>query len=1342
MAFADLTANLRLNMANFTRAMNSARRQVQGFSSQLAAVTKNGSADKLIEGYTKLNDRLHKVGLGARDVARIVAGMTISQTFYGITRSIREATSALWDFNENLDYANVTYGALFGDSNLASDFIDTVKQFSVDTIFEYSDIEGMARKLSAYGIEYKNLMYIIEGLTNIGTISGDTAALERLAVAIGQINAKGTLKAEEMRQLANAYTPIYDILRDKLGLTEEELGRVGDLGISSAEAINAIIEYANETFGATADAAVLTIRGLNNKIVDSLKVMGADIMSPVTTFYKSLANYIANSLGEIYEIYQTSGLGGVFEHLIPSEEWQNRIRSLLATLQNSIYTLAALIKTVWPYLKQFLGGIIDAFTVFLGVLNAALSGFVGFMYTISNNTNALSILTSALVAAAGGWLLFKIHAMGAAAISVLKVIIVDVAKAVLFLTTVLTKHPIIAGLTILGAVLLGVASNAKNTNSAISNLINSFNSFSIGSKTADDVLQVEDAMNSGTDAAGEFWDEMEEGAKDTEGAIDGAGDAAKKASKSLLSFDEVFRLNDDNEAGSGLGDGTLDGIGDLSDALSGLGSALVPEIPDLGSFANDFVSTLYNSVWDSIKTIASGGATGALIGGLVGFTIGGLVTKTMAGALTGAKWGAKIGTVAGAAFAGFWTDTYKEMEKSLIKIAVGGAGGTLAGGLIGMIIGAFATKTLDGALTGAKYGAAIGGLAGAGIGAFWAGATEELSNAIEGLMIGGATGALVGGLVGLLFGAFSTKTLKGALTGAKLGAGIGTLVGSGLGAVFGSFETELQKKISAIVWGGAEGALVGGLAGMILGAFATKSFQGAMAGAKFGAAIGGMLGGTFEGIFGSAEAALSERLSNMFSDVSAAGYGALIGGLAGLIIGGIIGAFAGGIGAIPGAKVGATLGAAIGSLYGMLFQYLKNSGIFDALGDWFSTMWTNVGEWFGKLATTVGTFFSNLWNTISTWFNNTTKAIGDFFVDTWNAISNWCVSTVSAIGDFFVNLWNTITTWLANTVKAIGDFFVNLWNTTTDWVTNTLKAVGDFFVNLWNTVTNWFANTVKAVGNFFTNLWNALTSWVANTVKAVANFFTNLWNIVTTSITNIFKAIGNFFTNAWNTVSTGLSNLWSTITNWFSRLITNISNSLSSVWSSISKWFGNLLTNIGNWFKDTGNSIKNWWSGLFDSSKWKSGWDSVKSWFSNLWTSISGWFTDIGKSISNWWDGLWGDKKASVDVSTYTSGGALSLSGHAKGGIFSREHIARFAEGNKAEAVIPLEDNSAMQPFVNAISDGILQGLLPVMSTGGNSNNLPPMYVGTLIADDRGLQQLFKKFELYEAKELARKGLL
>ena len=61
-----------------------------------------------------------------------------------------------------------------------------------------------------------------------------------------------------------------------------------------------------------------------------------------------------------------------------------------------------------------------------------------------------------------------------------------------------------------------------------------------------------------------------------------------------------------------------------------------------------------------------------------------------------------------------------------------------------------------------------------------------------------------------------------------------------------------------------------------------------------------------------------------------------------------------------------------------------------------------------------------------------------------------------------------------------------------------------------------------------------------------------------------------------------------------------------------------------------------------------------------------------------------------------------------------------------------------MQPFVDAVSNGIIQSLAPILAngSGGSSNSdLPPMYVGTLVADDRGLKQLYNKFRVIQVQE-------
>jgi phage tail tape-measure protein len=55
--------------------------------------------------------------------------------------------------------------------------------------------------------------------------------------------------SEEMRQLAEAGIPAYDILQEKLGLTYKQLQNLGDEAIPASVAINALVDGITERFG-------------------------------------------------------------------------------------------------------------------------------------------------------------------------------------------------------------------------------------------------------------------------------------------------------------------------------------------------------------------------------------------------------------------------------------------------------------------------------------------------------------------------------------------------------------------------------------------------------------------------------------------------------------------------------------------------------------------------------------------------------------------------------------------------------------------------------------------------------------------------------------------------------------------------------------------------------------------------------------------------------------------------------------------------------------------------------------------------------------------------------------
>lgn len=1222
-AALGITAKLDLDIKQFAANLSKASTSIRDFAKNTAKPFKG------------LDKKMHTLGLGLRDIARIAFGIMISQAFYRGAQAITDATSALTEFNESLDYAQVTYTALFGSSDISSRFLETLKEQSIDTMYSFEDLTQASKKLLAYGIDYKNVAYITEGLGNLAAMSGDTAAMDRISYALGQIYAKGTLKAEEMRQLANAYVPIQQILKDSFNLTDDQLGNVGALRIPAEDAINAIVNYANTQFASVGKSAMLTITGLKSRITDTFKVMGNEMTQPITNAFKSFLAWFNNQLSGIRDAYKKGGSGGVLEYLVPDEGTRQLIRQFLATFHNMLMSTFRTLASLAPIVRTIISGFITVYNIIapaITVINNVLAVLIG---SIARSKVAMNVLKGAIIATSVALTVFAVKLAITKLIAMVTKGIQLLSKAVLFLSAALAKMHlstlVIGGVTL--ALIALVASTTKGRE-AISRLADKFQGFMNGLKS-DDILKVKDGMDQTAESSDEFSNALDSSGD----SIDELADKAAKAKKGLLSFDEVFKLNDTND------EGTVDYDSVYENLNIPTTDSFLPEIGSFSDYTNAFASQLFSDLWNSVKNIAAGATSGLLVGSLVGFVIGGIITKTLAGALTGAKWGATIGTIAGGGFAAFWDTMSTELQTSLQNAFQGAAVGALVGGLTGFVLGAAATKTLKGALTAAGWGAAIASLLAGSFAGFWDSMSAELQSSIQAAFVGGATGALIGGLVGLIIGAFATGNLKGAIAGAKIGSSIGAVIGGAIGATLDDGKSTLEEKIKnafGALKGTAVGALAGGLAGLVIGAFITGNALGAKAGATLGSSIGALMGAAIGGTLDEGGKVLTDKLSGMFSTVKAAGYGMFIGGLVGMIAGAIIGAFAGGVGALPGAKIGATIGAAAGGLIGAFIDYLDKIDFGTTLSNWFK----EVGRW----------------------FSDTGAAIGNWFIGVGKDIKNW---------------WGGMWTGIASGWSKLSGWFSTLKTNISSWFTSTKTSVKTWWGNMWTSMESGWSKTKT----WFSTLKTNVSSWFTSTKTSVKSWWGSMW--------------------------TGME----------------------SGWSKTKSWFSTLKTNVSTWFTSTKTSVKSWWGSLFDTSTWTSGWSKIKSWFTSLFNDIKSWFTSLGSNIGSWWDSLWSGKSVSASTDNGNTSN-FKLGGHATGGIFNREHIARFAEGNKAEAVIPLQNANAMQPFVDAVSNGLLASLMPTLAVaGGSSSDLPPMYVGTLIADDKGLKELERKLKVIRVKE-------
>lgn len=1037
-----------------------------------------------------LVDPARKAKFEYKDVARIIQGIVISKMFYGTLEQIQRSTDAVWEFTKQLEFAQIAFSNLFNSVDLANEFINVLKDFAAETPFSFIDAEQAAKRLLAYGVEYKNVMYMMEGVLAASAMQGNPIIIERVSRALGQIYTKGRLFGEEMRQLAEAGIPAYAILREKLGITQEQLRNLGREAIPASKAINALVDGMTERFGGVVEASAWTITGLLNKITDNTTMILSAMTKGLTDIIKAQLNVLGTELFRLRDIVDVKGLGGIFEDLIPTA-LHDSVRLFAANLMNLWGVIRVHGANALALFKSALFSIIVVLNMLLPAVTIVSDIFARFIQVIVNNTLALRILTGALVAGAMAWALFKIHAMAALALTALTTVILGVAKAVMALSIVLAANPIITILIFLTAGFVGLTIATNGANNALTNFFKKLAMF--GGHDPDKMLLPESK-----DRAADI-DKFNESLDDTKDSMDEVKKSTDKATNSLLSFDEVYQL----PSGSG---GLDDALEDIKDIDVGYLAdqefeTFMPEVPDFGDFASTFVENLGKSLGDRLKAAAIGATIGAILGGLLGGPLG-----------------AAIGALAGAIAGLFWEDLKNYMNLTdaqgltiplgaAIGAAIGAVLGGPAGAAIGAIIGLIATTLTNwlwsaladkfGLGDASKGNAALGSIIAAGIGAVIGGVLGGPFGAI----IGAAIGLLIGGVVGLFWekfkGIWSVRDNRHA-------AGIGSAIGMAIGTVIGGL---LGGPAGAVI-GGYVGLLVGGIVGLFWNtlkeAFSKNDkVRNAGVGAALGAALGALLGGPIGAAIGAALGSiggyLMEGIVNGISKAASKISNALYTILVLPIINGIKKLFGIsspattmipiGIALVDGIRQGIqeSTGALSGYISGLLDAIVSGftvwlDNIFTAFTTFWTSMydetktklsdiWTEANNWFSQIRTTITQFISDSTTDIHTGFTNSVTVVTESFKAMWTAanlwfgnirqtISNYVQSASTDVANKFDDIYTNATTKISTMSSEVSKGLEGLYGNFKDWIK-------DMWRNVFEKFFNWIDDAILALKALF-----------------------------------------------------------------------------------------------------------------------------------------------------------------------------------------------------------------------------------------------------------------------------------
>lgn len=181
--------------------------------------------------------------------------------------------------------SQAAFTTMLGSASAARGELGKLYDFALHTPFAYPMILQAAQQMKAYGMETSKIIPTLHAVGDATAAMGGSADIfQRVVTAIGQIQAKGTVQAEEFRQLAEAGIPAWQMLANYLGTSvPEAMSRVEKRAVSSTQGIAALSTGIEQQFGGAMDALGNTWSRSVDRFTSAARRFGADVMAPIMT---------------------------------------------------------------------------------------------------------------------------------------------------------------------------------------------------------------------------------------------------------------------------------------------------------------------------------------------------------------------------------------------------------------------------------------------------------------------------------------------------------------------------------------------------------------------------------------------------------------------------------------------------------------------------------------------------------------------------------------------------------------------------------------------------------------------------------------------------------------------------------------------------------------------------------------------------------------------------------------------------------------------------------------------------------------------------------------------------
>lgn len=232
---------------SFERALSSVRARASSFQSSLSSM-----GSRALEFGSKLG-------------MSIFALRQIGQSALGVTQ-------AIFASNASMEQTGTAFTTLLHSSAAAAKMLAGLWKFAAETPFEFPEIANSARQMLAFGFSADRVLPMLRNVGDaVSALGGGATEIDRVTLALGQMQAKGKVNAQDMMQLTEVGIPAWKLLADGMGVTTAEIMKMSEEGILPADkAINLLLDGMGKTFGGGMQAQAKTFNGLWSTFHDNI----------------------------------------------------------------------------------------------------------------------------------------------------------------------------------------------------------------------------------------------------------------------------------------------------------------------------------------------------------------------------------------------------------------------------------------------------------------------------------------------------------------------------------------------------------------------------------------------------------------------------------------------------------------------------------------------------------------------------------------------------------------------------------------------------------------------------------------------------------------------------------------------------------------------------------------------------------------------------------------------------------------------------------------------------------------------------------------------------------------